>query len=172
VPKITKSNFLNLSLGLYQHREIATSVGLIISYWNMIENTVATTIFYPITGTDPLHSSKIVYALRNSGARLDILEESGGHVLKDAIFLHDFKKTIDMLRKALNVRNFYAHCVYAVDGDNKLIAHDPTEWHPKQPRFITEKNVAIDVEYMIKTYAQLNLLQSRLFEWQRERRPT
>lgn len=156
---------LMLSHGLTKHPEIAGNVGRIVSIWNAIEYIIAATIFSAVTKTDLLLASKVFYALRNSGARLDITEAAGLHTLKGTEHLQEFRDAIPKIRKALSVRNYYAHCIYAPDDQGRLVAWDPTDFNPEQRTYITEKSVKADLDLVMAAYQETTFLQSRLYGW-------
>ena len=160
---------LSISNGLSNHPEIAASVGMILSRWNAIEYFIASRIFPPLTGTGVIHSNKIVYALKNSSARLDVIEESGKHTLTDSYVLEMFLKTTNRIRKILKMRNYYAHCVYAVDENDKLIAFDPTDYFPSQKTFITKASVDADLEEFNGAFADLNATRVHILHWMETR---
>jgi hypothetical protein len=152
---------LIVTAGLGDHPDIAKSVGQMLDSWNRIEFRLIY-VFASLTGIDAETSAKILYALKNSAARLDILESVGRHTLSDdgpvvvPVFgpkaRSRFIEAIGWLRKALKIRNFYAHCVYAWDttrslapGERRLIAFVPTEFYPSQPIYITQESVAADM---------------------------
>lgn len=168
-----KTGTFNLGAGLAQHPEIAQSVGVLIGLWNSLEHAAFSGLFSVLTGIHPALSAHIIYALKNSGARLDILEDSGSHVLQGTEHLNTLRDLVRSLRAALKARNFYAHSVYGVTPEGKLIAFDPTDWETKdQQVFITPESVAADLEKIVSTYNQVNMFFCRLVEWQESRRST
>lgn len=95
--------------------EHAKLIGTLITNWNSIENTLVTVLAMTMQQSFEL-VHPMVYALRNSAARIDVMEPALLELFKkNALDKEAMASTLAEARKVVAMRNKYAHSIYAED---------------------------------------------------------
>jgi hypothetical protein len=134
-PDIAPSNqSMRMNCALTEHPEYANYIANIITLWNGTEHALGS-VFALLIGTDPWHAGKILGALNNSGAKIDLVESAGNYTLEYSLRLAEFSALLVELRSAIATRNIYAHGVYAIDNEGRLnIIRQGRDWQSQKGR--------------------------------------
>ncbi len=95
--------------------EHAKLIGALVTDWNSIENTLVTILAVAMGQAFEL-VHPMIYALRNSAARIDVMEPALLALFKKKeLDVENLSSILEETRKIVSLRNKYAHSLYAAD---------------------------------------------------------
>lgn len=131
---------MKMNVMISDYPEYAQYIANIITTWNSTEHALGS-VFALVVGTDHWHSGRILGALANSGAKLDLVESAGKYTLEYSSRFEEFNNLIAELRAIIQARNTFAHGVYAIDHKGRLnILRQGRDWTHQKGRKLLEIN--------------------------------